>query len=116
MLGACLQLAPCAGGSDIYGGNVGGKRLLWPQAQKWLAKKGVKPSLEDESPELGKPRPAGLGLGASFLPHHKVCCARTTVWPEFLLIRRLIASTAVQTALGNWSASARCLLGDATSI
>ncbi len=48
------------------------------QAQKWLAKKGVKASVADPSPEeaeLDKPRPAGLGLGASFLPHHKACVA-----------------------------------------
>lgn len=50
---------------------MGSERPSCPQAQKWLAKKSVKPNLEEELPELGKPRPVGLGLGASFLPHHK---------------------------------------------
>jgi hypothetical protein len=43
------------------------------QAQKWLVKQGLNPKLEDGGGEVGKPRPAGLGLGASFLPHHKAC-------------------------------------------
>ena len=48
--------------------------MLFVQAQKWLAKKGMRSGLAEASPEeaeLDKPRPAGLGLGASFLPHHK---------------------------------------------
>lgn len=54
------------------------------QAQKWLANKGLNPKLDDGGGDVGKPRPAGLGLGARFLPHHKArsteCCSQDMVW------------------------------------
>ena len=44
------------------------------QAQKWLGIRDAEQVLasapEDEN--FTKPRPAGLGLGAKYLPHHKV--------------------------------------------
>ena len=45
-----------------------------PQAQKWLGVKDAAQLLaatpEDEN--FAQPRPVGLGLGAKYLPHHKV--------------------------------------------
>ena len=44
------------------------------QAQKWLGIKDAAKVLESapEDENFTKPRPVGLGLGAKYLPHHKV--------------------------------------------
>lgn len=49
---------------------------LFVQAQKWLNQKGLRADMAAQAvtdAEQDKPRPQGLGLGAAFLPHHKVC-------------------------------------------